>query len=296
MLESDKISSYEKQYMMSMLNGEAHVTYVSCAFLNLSRMLHLHYGMAPIIIIDEYDTPVQLGYVHGYYNKIVDFMRILLSSGLKDNSHLAYGFLSGIMHIAKGDVLGGLNNIKDNSILDNRYSEYFGFTTEEVRKMAEYYGASEKYEELFEWYGGYRLGKTEMFNPRSVIEYFNNECTTYGFQRYTENNDIISVVLSKETAETYEQLESLMQGKSLVMRIDTGVSCSQLWKDPSAIYSLLLVAGYLTAVTNDQSFGDFMCEIALPNKEIFYETMALLKKHFICYGIDVTNCDFKDKR
>lgn len=112
-------------------------------------MLHLH-GMAPIIIIDEYDTPVRLGYVHGYYNKIVDFMRILLSSGLKDNSHLAYGFLSGIMHIAKGDVLGGLNNIKDNSILDNRYSEYFGFTTEEVRKMAEYYGASEKYEELFE--------------------------------------------------------------------------------------------------------------------------------------------------
>ena len=155
------------------------------------------------------------------------------------------------MHIAKGDVLGRLNNIKDNSILDNRYSEYYRFTTEEVCKMAEYYGASEKYEELFEWYGGYRFGKTEMFNPRSVIEYFNNECTTYGFQRYTENNDIISVVLSKETAETYEQLESLMQGKSLVMRIDTGVSCSQLRKDPSAIYSLLLVEGYLTAVTND---------------------------------------------
>ena len=81
-------------------------------------------------------------------------------------------------------------------------------------------------------------------------------------------------------------LESLMQGKSLVMRIDTGVSCSQLRKEPSAIYSLLLVEGYLTAVTNDQSFGDFMCEIAVTNKEIFYETMDLLKKHFICYGIE----------
>ena len=271
LLESDKISSYEKKYLTSLLQGEANENDVALAFLNLSRMLHIHYGIAPIIIIDEYDTPIQQGHVRGYYDKVIDFMRTLFSGGLKDNPHLSYGFLTGILRVAKESIFSGLNNIKVNSVLDNRYSEYFGFTSEEVQEMAEYYGASEKYDEICEWYDGYRFGKTEIFNPWSVIGYFNNECIPRAFWQSTGSNDIIGEVLSNATTETYEKLESLMQGKSFVTRIDTGVIYPQLQNNQSSIYSFLLVTGYLKAITNDQPFGgDYMCEVALPNKEISY--------------------------
>ncbi len=138
-------------------------------------MLQLDYSVAPIVIIDGYDVPLLMGRAYGYYDKVVAFLDILLSSGLKDNPHLAYGFLSGLMSIARWNALTGLNNIIENSILDNRYSEYFGFSQEEVHTLLDYYGATEKYEEFLEWDGGYSLGEKEIFNPRSVIEHFSNK-------------------------------------------------------------------------------------------------------------------------
>lgn len=271
LLNSDKISAYEKKYLTSMLNGEANENDVAFAFLNLSRMLHTHYGVAPIIIVDEYDTPIQQGHVRGYYDQVIDFMRALFSGGLKDNPHLSYGFLTGILRVAKESIFSGLNNLKINSILDNRYSEYFGFTPEEVREMAQYYGVPEKYDEICEWYDGYRFGKTEIFNPWSVIGYFNNECVPRAFWQSTGSNDIISEVLNNATMETYEKLESLLQGKSFVVNIDTWVIYPQIQSNPASVYSFLLVTGYLNAVTNDQPFGeDYMCEVAIPNKEISY--------------------------
>lgn len=271
LLNSDKISTYEKKYLTSMLNGEANENDVAFAFLNLSRMLHTHYGVAPIIIVDEYDTPIQQGHVRGYYDQVIDFMRALFSGGLKDNPHLSYGFLTGILRVAKESIFSGLNNLKINSILDNRYSEYFGFTPEEVREMAQYYGVPEKYDEICEWYDGYRFGKTEIFNPWSVIGYFNNECVPRAFWQSTGSNDIISEVLNNATMETYEKLESLLQGKSIVTNIDTGVIYPQIQNNPASVYSFLLVTGYLKTITNDQTFGgDYICEVALPNKEISY--------------------------
>ena len=271
LLNSDKISAYEKKYLTSMLNGEANENDVAFAFLNLSRMLHTHYGVAPIIIVDEYDTPIQQGHVRGYYDRVIDFMRALFSGGLKDNPHLSYGFLTGILRVTKESIFSGLNNLKINSILDNRYSEYFGFTPEEVREMAQYYGVPEKYDEICEWYDGYRFGKTEIFNPWSVIGYFNNECVPRAFWQSTGSNDIISEVLNNATMETYEKLESLLQGKSIVTNIDTGVIYPQIQNNPASVYSFLLVTGYLKTITNDQTFGgDYICEVALPNKEISY--------------------------
>ena len=175
LIHSEKIISYQKKYMEKVLNGEASSVDVSCAFLNLSQMLHLKYGVAPIVIIDEYDIPLLMGRAHGYYDKVVGFLDILLSSGLKDNSHLAYGFLSGVMSIARWNALTGLNNIIENYILDNHYSEFFGFTQEEVQIMMDYYGVSEKYGEICKWYNEYPLEEKEIFNPRYVIEYLSNQ-------------------------------------------------------------------------------------------------------------------------
>lgn len=250
---SDKAS--ENDYMLSLMM--------------LSKMLHEHHGVEPVIIIDEYDTPIQQGHSCGFYDDVVLFIRNLFSGAFKDNKHLKYGFLTGILRVAKESIFSGLNNLKINSILDNRYSEYFGFTREEVQKMAKYYSASDKIEEICAWYDGYRFGRTEIFNPWSVINYFSNECKPGAFWLSTGSNEVIGEILAHADEDTYERLNALLQGDSILTYVDTSVIYPQIQKNPSSIYSFLLIAGYLKAEATELApSGDFMCEVSLPNKEI----------------------------
>lgn len=266
---SDKCDGYDKRIFEKLLSGEVNEVELSGALRDLSGMLHKHYGIAPIIIIDEYDIPIQQGYMKNYYDKVILFMRNLFSGGLKDNKHLSYGFLTGILRVAKESIFSGLNNLTINSVLDNKYSSYFGFTSEEVKEMAEYYGVPEKYDELCKWYDGYRFGKIEIFNPWSVINYFNNECEPRAFWQSTGSNDIIGEIIAEADKEIYEKLTSLVNGETFTTYIDTGVIYPQIKNNPSTIYSFLLVAGYLRVLKTTPSFnGDFMCEVALPNREI----------------------------
>lgn len=269
--DSSMLSTYEKeQFLMIATEKGVEVDYQMSLRL-LTLFLHKHYAIAPMIIIDEYDTPIQQGYMNGFYDTVVGFMRNLFSGGLKDNAHLSYGFLTGILRVAKESIFSGLNNLKINSILDERYSQYFGFTASEVQEMADYYGVNQNYQEVCDWYDGYRFGNTEIFNPWSVICYFNNNCRPKAFWQSTGSNDIISEVLKNATPDIMERLELLMQGKSFVTHIDTDVIYPQLQNNPSSVYSFLLVAGYLKAVHCDQTYGeDYMCEVALPNKEISF--------------------------
>mgnify|MGYP001053575124 CR=1 FL=1 len=145
---SDKCDEIDKKAYERLLSGQANEIELSNAFLDLSRMLHKHYDIAPIIIIDEYDIPIQQDYMKYYYDKIILFMRNLFSGGLKDNRHVSYGFLTGILRVAKESIFSGLNNLTIHSVLDNKYSSYFGFTCDEVKEMAEYYGVANKYDEL----------------------------------------------------------------------------------------------------------------------------------------------------
>ena len=161
--------------------------------------------------------------------------------------------------------------MKVNSILESRYSAYFGFTAGEVKEMTEYYGASERYQELCDWYDGYRFGDTDMFNPWSVIGYFNNGCRPKAFWQSTGSNEIIREVLAGATPDILERLEALMKGESFLTHIDTGVIYPQIQRDPSSVYSFLLVAGYLKVISCSQTYGeDYLCEVALPNKEISF--------------------------
>ncbi|HIT68059.1 MAG TPA: AAA family ATPase [Candidatus Merdisoma merdipullorum] len=243
LLDSPRCSRYEKEYFKNMLEGKADSTDVMTSLQKLSQMLDEHYGIGPIIIIDEYDTPIQQGYMQGFYDEVILFMRNLFS--------------------------GGLNNLAVNSILDSRYSEYFGFTPEEVKEIARYYGAQEKYEEICAWYDGYRFGSSEIFNPWSVINYFRNHCRPRAFWQSTGNNEIIGEILADADADIYEHLNELLQGKSILTYIDTGVIYPQIRNNPSSVYSFLLVAGYLKALKAETAFGgDYMCEVSLPNREI----------------------------
>lgn len=280
LLDNEKNSEYDRKQLSSLLSGEISPVDLSNALADLSRMLHEYHGIAPIIIIDEYDTPIQQGHIKGFYDDVIGFMRNLFSGGLKDNKHLSYGFLTGILRVAKESIFSGLNNLTVNSVLDGKYSEYFGFTADEVRKMAEYYNAENKYEEICAWYDGYRFGDTEIFNPWSVINYFRNNCQPRAYWQSTGSNEIIGEILAEADESVYNRLCSLLQGESFLTYIDTGVIYPQVRSNPSSIYSFLLVAGYLKVIKSEPSFsGDFMCEVSLPNREIsFVYNKEILQK------------------
>lgn len=261
----------------------------------LSLLLHKHYGRECIIIIDEYDTPIQQGHTCNFYPEIVNFMRNFFSGGLKDNPHLAFGFLTGILRVAKESIFSGMNNLKTYSILDDGYSSYFGFTEKEVKDMLRYYGKDDKYNELSEWYDGYRFGNTEIFNPWSVINYISDNCFPKAFWQSTGSNDIIGEIIKTATPEITEDLYKLLCGEKIAAYIDTGVIYPEVQNNPYSIYSFLLVAGYLkVANIYPQSDGNFMCDVAIPNKEItfVYEKEVLNRTNQNSLAISISQAIF----
>lgn len=267
--KSPKLDKKQKDFYDKMVSEKFSAVDLERSLLYLSEMLKKHYSEGAVIIIDEYDTPIQSGHTNGFYDDVIAFMRNLLSGCFKDNKSLAFGFLTGILRVAKESIFSGLNNLTINSVLDNKYSEYFGFTANEVKEMAAYYSAPDKFDEVCEWYDGYRFGKTDIFNPWSVINYFSNDCEPRAFWLSTGSNDIIGEIIKEADNEIYERLSSLVNGGSFTTYIDTSVIYPQIKNNPSSIYSFLLMAGYLKVVKSSVSIsGDFMCEVALPNKEI----------------------------
>lgn len=271
-LESSSVlSSYEKEQYHRFASENINEVDCQMGLQLLSLLLHKHYDKECVIIIDEYDTPIQQDHLCDFYNEIVDFMRNFFSGGLKDNPHLAFGFLTGILRVTKESIFSGMNNLKTNSILDNNYSSYFGFTNEEVREMLAYYDYEDKYQEICEWYDGYRFGNSEIFNPWSVINYISDQCFPKAFWQSTGSNDIIGEIIGTATPEINENLYKLFCGNTVTTYVDTSVIYPEVQSNPNSIYSFLLVAGYLkVAEIYPQNDGNYMCDVAIPNKEILY--------------------------
>ncbi len=266
--KSEKVTIRDFYYKI--VNGTAEESEYVFSLKNLSQMLREHYGTAPVIIIDEYDTPIQQGHTKDFYDKVIEFMRNLFSGCLKDNDvNLSFGFLTGILRVAKESIFSGLNNLTINSILDDRYSQYFGFTAEEVEEMAAYHGAVDKLSEIREWYDGYRFGDTEIYNPWSVINYFNKNCKPESYWENTGNNAVIGELLAETDEEIFDNLKELLQGRTITTYVDTNVIYPEIKKNPSSVYSFLLVSGYLKlAEAGLTDIGALMCRVSLPNKEI----------------------------
>ena len=268
---SSVLSAYEKEQYHRIASGTANEVDCQMGLQILSLLLHKHYGKECIIIIDEYDTPIQQGHNCNFYTEIVNFMRNFFSGGLKDNSHLAFGFLTGILRVAKESIFSGMNNLKTNSILDDNYSEYFGFTAEEVKEILRYYGSEDKFQEICDWYDGYRFGNTEIFNPWSVINYVTDKCFPKAFWQSTGSNEIIGEIIDAATPEIKDGLYKLLCGERITTYIDTSVIYPEIQNNPYSIYSFLLVAGYLkVSAVYPQNDGNFMCDVAIPNKEISF--------------------------
>lgn len=282
--DSPTLNIYEREQYSLMANGRAGDIDYQMGLQLLSQLLHRHYDEKAIIIIDEYDTPIQQGHNCDFYPEVVNFMRNFFSGGLKDNSHLAYGFLTGILKVAKESIFSGLNNLKDNSIMDNAYSQYFGFTSMEVRELIDYYNVGEKYNEICEWYDGYLFGNTEIFNPWSVINYISDECRPKAFWQSTSSNDVIGEIIANATPEIIENLKKLMMNEKITTYVDTSVIYPEVQNNPQNIYSFLLVTGYLKVVSMYPQYdGNYMCDVSIPNKEIafVYEKEVLAKTNKI---------------
>lgn len=292
---SSVLTSYEKEQYHLLAGDTGDEVDCQMGLQLLSLLLHKHYGRECIIIIDEYDTPIQQGHTCNFYPEIVNFMRNFFSGGLKDNPHLAFGFLTGILRVAKESIFSGMNNLKTYSILDDGYSSYFGFTEKEVKDMLRYYGKDDKYNELSEWYDGYRFGNTEIFNPWSVINYISDNCFPKAFWQSTGSNEIIGEIIQTATPEITKDLYKLLCGEKIATYIDTGVIYPEVQNNPYSIYSFLLVSGYLkVANIYPQSDGNFMCDVAIPNKEItfVYEKEVLNRTNQNSLAISISQAIF----
>lgn len=268
---SSACNPVEKRAYQAIISEQADEVTLSRSLGLLSAMLHKHYGIGAVIIIDEYDTPVQQGYINGYYEQVIDFIRNLFSGAFKDNPDLAYGFLTGILRVAKESIFSGLNNLKVNTIMDERYSGYFGFSREEVKKMLSYYGREDKMEEVCEWYDGYQFGNTDIFNPWSVINYVDENCCPRAFWQSTGSNEIIGDIIASASPDVTANLRRLMQGEILSAYVDTSVIYPEVNRNPSSIYSFLLITGYLRCTDIQQQYdSNFMCRISIPNREIAF--------------------------
>ena len=261
-----------------METGEISDVELSRALLNLTRMLAEHYGSKVVILVDEYDTPIQQGYSRGFYKEVISFMRNFLSGGLKDNLYLAFGILTGIMRISKENLFSGLNNPIVNTVLDEKYSEYFGFTEDEVLEMAEYYDRISAMEEIRFWYDGYRFGKKEIYNPWSVTNYFASGGQARPYWANTSDNEIIREILTDLTPDISEDLSKVLQGKEIQVSLDMEVVYPHMKDGNDTIFSFLLLAGYLTPAgkPEETEFGTF-ASLRLPNAEIkrIYNTEIL---------------------
>lgn len=285
LLFSEKLAKYEKAYFARIMEGTAGEVELASALEKLSKMLNAHYGKAPIIIIDEYDTPIQEGYSKDFYDEIVGFMRNFFSGAFKDNKNLSYGFLTGILRIAQESIFSGLNNLTVNSVMDEAYGQYFGFTGAEVHDMLKYYGVPEKEAELKAWYDGYLFGKEEIYNPWSVINYISKGCVPQAYWVNTGKNEILEDVLKVATDDITEKLFALLQGERVIARIDQNVVYRSLSEDPANIYSLLVVAGYLKTPGKElQADGSYLCEVSIPNREIAAVYKSEILSHLLQIG------------
>lgn len=270
-LKSDILDSFEKDEFVKILEEKAdYVTYLRGLKI-LSNYLYRFYKQKVVILIDEYDVPIQSGYSNGYYDEIIEFIRNFLSAGLKDNEYLEKGILTGILRVAKESIFSGLNNISVCTILSSRYSDYFGFTEEEVGKISKYYGIEANLEEVKAWYNGYIFGDIVIYNPWSILNYVYN--FKDGFKAHwtnTSSNDLVKKLITKGGAELKKELEQLIKGEALEKRINEDIVMRDIDKGTENVWSFLLFSGYLKVVKKRLDMGEMYCNLSIPNKEVKY--------------------------
>ena len=233
----------------------------------LVKMMHQHFGKPVILLLDEYDAPIQQAWEHGFYTECIAFMKQFLGSVLKGNRDLDFAVLTGVLRVAKESIFSDLNNLDVCSVMDAAYRDVIGFTPQEVAQMAEDLSMTAALPALKAWYDGYLFGGAEIYNPWSIVNFFRHgDVGDYWVN--TSGNGIIREMLRHVTAETETDLLSLLQGRHVTALIREGVIYEDIGRDTDALYTMLLTTGYLTAVSRKRGIGGIRCELVIPNREV----------------------------
>lgn len=274
--QDEAIDENWKRLFQHVVDGVATEDELSFSLSNLMAMMETHYGKKVILLIDEYDAPIQQAWESGYYTGCIGFMRQFLSSALKTNDTLDFAVLTGVTRISKESIFSGLNNLDICSVLRDRYAEIFGFTGIDIQKLLEDVQHHEKFLELKQWYDGYHIGQKEIYNPWSVINYVANDCQARPYWVRTSSNSILQHLLYHVDALRIQMMENLLKGKSIRVTLDDSLVYSEIDKDGGALFNLLLTTGYLT-VEKVISLSDDRYALRIPNEEIrkLYSTEIL---------------------
>ena len=234
----------------------------------LCYLLEKSYGQKPIVLIDEYDTPLEQAYVHGFWQQMVNLTQPLFNNTFKTNPHLLRGLMTGVTRVSKESIFSDLNNLQVDSVLDTNFPEAFGFTEPEIKQLGTDLGYQASVPEIKDWYDGYRLQGREIYNPWSVLQYFANGCEPRPYWVNTSGNAILAELMRAIDDEHAATLESLLQGGSVQAFLREGVIYSDIGDDEDALYTLLVTTGYLT-VAGEQRIGyETQYDLCLPNKEM----------------------------
>ncbi len=255
-----------RRQLVRVMKRQAPIDEVAEALGLLAEAIHAHRGVKPIILIDEYDMPISSASTYGYYDLMVAFMRTFLSGAMKDNRHVEMGIMTGVLRVAKEGILSGLNNLKVWTVFEPEFSEYFGFTEDEVRMMTEYYGVPEKIEEIRRWYDGYCFGGREMYNPWSVLNYFSCNCRPEAYWLDTSSNDLITELVRTYPHDVKETFEKLLREESPRVQMARELGpYRDVVNRKDTLYALLVSAGYLKVVG---PMEEGKCAVRIPNREI----------------------------
>ncbi len=277
LLESEKLDPEDRVLFEQILEKKAEqVDWHEC-LKSLTVFIYKATGQQAIILIDEYDTPIQEAYLNSYYDDLIAFMRNLFSSSLKDNDSLKRAVLTGILRVSKESLFSGLSNVKVYSVLDQNYCSYFGFTEAEVNELLYKAQLPNNATQTKEWYNGYNFGSTTIYNPWSIINFIKDEGKRLkSYWINTSGNDLVKNIIIKSSFNVQEKIAELITGRTIKEYIDENIVFTDLEKNSDAIWGLLLMSGYLKYVSFEDQGRRSLCELKLPNNEVedFYTSVV----------------------
>ena len=251
----------------------------------LSNCLKKYHGRNVIILLDEYDVPLENAYFRGFYDQMTDFIRSLFESALKTNDSLEFAVITGYLRISKESIFTGLNNLQIISLLSNDYSEYFGFTQEEISDLLHYYLLEERQEELKKWYNGYRFGNTEVYNPWSVINYANDKVWNSAlfpkpYWSNTSSNSIIRELIETADISAKKEIEELIAGGTIKKQIHEEITYTDIHISQDNLWNFLFFTGYLKMTNQSMEGNQIYLDLSIPNEEIRYIYQNTIREWF----------------
>ncbi|MGN0252326.1 MAG: AAA family ATPase [Oliverpabstia sp.] len=284
-LSGDALLPANKEKYQAIMEYRASEADYATSLKFLSNCLKKYHGRNVIILLDEYDVPLENAYFRGFYDQMTDFIRSLFESALKTNDSLEFAVITGCLRISKESIFTGLNNLQIISLLNNDYSEYFGFTQEEISDLLHYYSLEERQEELKKWYDGYRFGNTEVYNPWSVINYANDKIWSSAlfpkpYWSNTSSNSIIRELIETADVSAKKEIEELIAGGTIRKQIHEEITYTDIHVSQDNLWNFLFFTGYLKMTNQSMEGNQIYLDLSIPNEEIRYIYQNTIREWF----------------